>query len=100
MYSQVSTTLELNVYDIFHRALLGYVKYLWKATINHSDVKKDPEALALLGMYKRPTMTTFSTSFEFQTNCILLSVQTPDSSLAATNNDRFLRKIQRRVKAD
>jgi hypothetical protein len=28
--------------------LLGYVKYLWKAIIDHSEAKKDLEALALL----------------------------------------------------
>jgi hypothetical protein len=38
------------MYDVLHDALLGhvYVKYLWKATINNSEVKKDLEALALL----------------------------------------------------
>jgi hypothetical protein len=36
------------VYDVLHGALLGYVKYLWKATINDNEVKKDLEALALL----------------------------------------------------
>jgi hypothetical protein len=35
-------------YDVLHGALLGYVKYLWKATVNDSEVKKDLEALALL----------------------------------------------------
>jgi hypothetical protein len=35
-------------YDVLHGALLGYVKYLWKATINDSEVKKDLGALALL----------------------------------------------------
>ena len=36
------------MYDVLHGALLGYVKYLWKATINDSKVKKDLGALALL----------------------------------------------------
>jgi hypothetical protein len=36
------------VYDVLHGALLGYIKYLWRATINDSEVKKDLEALALL----------------------------------------------------
>jgi hypothetical protein len=43
------------MYDVLHGALLGYVKYLWKATINGSGVKMDLEALALL---QRPIMTT------------------------------------------
>jgi hypothetical protein len=36
------------MYDVLHGALLGYVKYLWKATIDDSEIKKDLEALALL----------------------------------------------------
>jgi hypothetical protein len=35
-------------YDVLHGALLGYVKYLWKARVNDSEVKKDLEALTLL----------------------------------------------------
>ena len=36
------------MYDVLHGALLGYVKYLWKATIDDREIKKDLEALALL----------------------------------------------------
>ena len=36
------------MYDVLHGALLGYIKYLWKATINDSEIKKDLGALALL----------------------------------------------------
>ncbi|KAN0075152.1 hypothetical protein V8E54_007763, partial [Elaphomyces granulatus] len=35
------------MYDVLHGALLGYVKYLWTATINDSEIKKDLEALCL-----------------------------------------------------
>jgi hypothetical protein len=36
------------MYDVLHGALLGYVKYLWTATINDSEIKKDLEALCLV----------------------------------------------------
>ena len=50
MNSQVSTRTWTGntMFFIGHGALLGYVKYLWKATVNDCEVKKDLEALALL----------------------------------------------------
>jgi hypothetical protein len=40
------------MYDVLHGALLGYVRYLWKATTNDSEIKR---IWRRLPCYKRPT---------------------------------------------